>query len=221
MVKRLFLLTMLLLAAVMPAANAVAQEHSTAAPAATGAEHETAAGGHEEHPSLLPDLESRQTYYSAVWVMIIFVILLVILYQTAWKNILTGLKKREERIRSDIAEAEATRARAEATLKEYNAQLATAEERVRQLIAGATADGEKLATNIRMKAQQEAEEIKERSVRDIEATKDAALKEIYAKTADLATSVAEKIIRKNLNAADQQDLVRQSLDQLQSSANRN
>jgi F-type H+-transporting ATPase subunit b len=66
-----------------------------------------------------------------------------------------------------------------------------------------------------MKAQAEAEEIRERSTKEIEAARDAALRDIYAKTADLATSVAEKIIRRSLNAADQQDLVRQSLEQLQ------
>ena len=61
---------------------------------------------------------------SAVWTLIIFLILLGILYKGAWKNVLAGLKGREERIRNDIAQAEAARAKAEATLKEYNAQLA-------------------------------------------------------------------------------------------------
>jgi F-type H+-transporting ATPase subunit b len=147
--------------------------------------------------------------------VIIFVVLLIVLYPTAWKSVLAGLKAREQRIRNDIAEAEAAHAKAEATLNQYNAQLAAAEERVRQMITQAVADGEKLATSIRMKAQSESEEIKERAQKDIEAARDAALREIYEKTAELATSVAEKIIRRNLNAADQQQLVRESLEQLQ------
>ena len=67
-----------------------------------------------------------------------------------------------------------------------------------------------------MKAQQEAEESKEHATREIEAAKQTALTEIYAQTANLATSIAEKIIRRNLNADDQRDLVDQSLKQLQS-----
>jgi F-type H+-transporting ATPase subunit b len=203
-------------------------EHNTAATAAphtegadavgTGAVehagHEAAAAEHGSEP-LLPSLEEKSTYLEALWVVIIFLVLVAVLYPTAWKNVLAGLKKREERIRNDIAEAEAARAKAEATLKEYSAQLAAAEDRVRDMLTKATADGEKLATSIRLKAQSEAEEIKERSQRDIEAARDAALREIYERTADLATSVAEKIIRRNLNAADQQDLVRESLEQLQ------
>src|ERR1700710_2613868 len=72
----------------------------------------------QEEPKapLLPPLTgegSRQTYMQAVWVIIIFVILLAILYPTAWKNLLAGLKKREDRIRTDIAEAENARMKAD------------------------------------------------------------------------------------------------------------
>ena len=50
--------------------------------------------------STVPDMASKETYLSAVWVVIIFIILLCVLYPTAWRNVLNGLKKREERIRS-------------------------------------------------------------------------------------------------------------------------
>ena len=128
---------------------------------------------------------------------------------------LAGLKKREERIRKDIADAEAARGRAEATLREYNQQLATAETRVREMLNKATADAERLATSVRMQAQQESEEIKERTTKDIEAAKNQAIREIHGYAATLATSVAEKIIKRNLNAADQESLVQESLEQLQ------
>jgi len=170
-------------------------------------------------PPLLPPLTgegSQQTYMQAVWVIIIFVILLAILYPTAWKNVLAGLKKREERIRADIANAEIARSKAESTLREYAAQLATAEQKARDIISQAAMDAEKIATTIRMKAQQEGEEAKERATREIEVAKNNALTEIYEQTASLATSVAEKILRRSLNADDQRDLVNRSLEELQS-----
>ncbi len=153
---------------------------------------------------------------SCVWVLIIFVILVVILYKTAWKNVLAGLKAREERIRGDIAAAEAAKAKAEASLKEFNTQLATAEDKAKNILAQAALDAEKIAAGIRLRSQQEAEEIKERANEEIEATKRQALSEIYDQAANLSTSIAEKIIRRNLNPDDQRDLVKQSLDQLQS-----
>jgi F-type H+-transporting ATPase subunit b len=188
--------------------GAVEGDHAAAAAGA----HE---GGEHEKAPLLPDPTSGETWMQALWVIIIFLVLLAVLYPTAWKSVLAGLKTREERIRKDIADAEAARARAEATLKEYNAQLATAENKIRDMLAKAAADGERVATNLKMQAQQESEEIKNRATREIESAKDQALAEVYEKTADLATSVAEKIIRRNLNPEDQRDLVARSLEQLQ------
>jgi F-type H+-transporting ATPase subunit b len=152
---------------------------------------------------------------SALWVLIIFLGVVIILYKGAWKNVLAGLKAREDRIRTAIADADAARSKGEAALKEFNAQLAAAEGQAREILSKATLEAEKLAVGIRTRAQQEAEEMKEKALKDIESSKRAALTEIYEQTASLATSVAEKILRRNLNADDQRDLVRQSLDELQ------
>ncbi len=151
---------------------------------------------------------------SLVWVLAIFLVLVFILYKTAWKNVLAGLNARERRIRGDIADAEAARSKAETSLKEYNLRLTTAEGQVRDLMAKAQVDAERTATTIRMTAQQEAEEIKERAIKEIDAARDAALVEVYSQTANLATMVAEKILKRNLNADDQKDLVNQSLEQM-------
>ncbi len=151
---------------------------------------------------------------SAVWVLLIFVAVLFILAKP-WKNVLAGLTAREQRIRRDIADAEGARVKAEASLVEYNKQLATAETQVRELLARATADAERIAANIQAKAQAESEEMKARAVKEIDTSRQQALSDIYEQTANLATSVAEKILRRNLNADDQKDLVSRSLDQLQ------
>jgi len=146
--------------------------------------------------------------------IVIFAILVAVLGKYAWGPILSGLKAREEKIRKDIADAEATRAKAEATLREYNQQLATAEQKVRDMLNRAATDAEKLAAGIRTHAQQEAEETKERALKDIEAARVQAIAQVYEQTADLATRVAEKIIRRNLNADDQRDLVERSLERV-------
>jgi F-type H+-transporting ATPase subunit b len=199
---------------VMAAAD---EAHPTTSAGASVESHATsthAEGGHEK-PALIPDLSKAATWWSAFWVIVIFLIVLALLYPTAWKNVLAGLKAREQRIRTDIADAEAARTKAEATLREYNTQLAAAEQRVRDMIATATADGERMATQIRARGEQEAQEIKERATHEIEAAKKQAIVEIYDQAAVLATSVAEKILRRNLSADDQRDLVTRSLDQVQ------
>jgi len=208
MLKKLTLaLVLIWTLAAMPGKALAAPEHEAGATA-----------GHEEgeKPALVSDLfHDRAAQLQAVWTVIIFLVLLAVLYPTAWKSVLKGLKAREERIRNDIAEAEAARAKAEATLREYNTQLAGAESRVRDMLNSATKDGERIATEIRMRAQSEAEEAKKRATRDIETAKQQALAEIYQTAAELSTSIAEKILRRNINAEDQKDLVKRSLDELQ------
>ncbi len=228
MLKRIVLI---LAMATWLAAPALAQDHAGSHTDATGTPSEVHAAGQGVEPAdhsaasahdgahakapLLPDHTSKEAWLQALWVVIIFIALLAILYPTAWKNVLAGLKAREQRIREDIANAEAARAKAETTLREYNQQLATAEGKIRDMLAQATTDGERIATNLRMQAQTESEEIKNRATREIEAAKNQALTEVYEQTANLATTVAEKILRRNLNADDQRDLVSRSLEQVQ------
>ena len=223
MLKRLFLAVALLGWVVSPVAAADTHPAATDTHAATGEAAHGAAADHatgHEKPELLPDPTSGATWFQALWVVIIFLALLAILYPTAWKNVLAGLKQREARIRQDIAEAEAARKRAEGTLTAYNQQLATAEGQVRDILAKAQQDAEKIGTTMKMQAQQEAEEIKERATRDIEAARKAALSDIYAQAADLSTNIASKILRRNLNADDQRDLVDSSLRQFETVENK-
>lgn len=161
-----------------------------------------------------------QGLITGIVTIVVFIILLAVLGKYAWGPILSGLKAREDKIRKDIADAEATRAKAEATLRDYNTQLATAEQKVRDLLNKAAVDAEKLAAQMRTQAQNEAEETRERALKDIEAARAQALSEIYEQTADLATKVAEKILRRNINAGDQRDLVNESLKELETAGAR-
>jgi F-type H+-transporting ATPase subunit b len=208
--RRFLLLAFALLAtlfAVTPRfALAAEVEHATPAAAGEHGENEPAAN------LLRPANESAIT---AVTTLIVFLILVFVLGKFAWGPIATGLKAREDKIRKDIADAEAARARAEATLREYNTKLASAEAQIREMLSKATADAENIATNIRARAQQESEEIKERANRDIETARDQAIGQIHNEAVNLATSIAEKILHRNLNPDDQRDLLARSLEQLQ------
>ena len=217
MLKRTLAVVIATLALLAGRALAADAPHAPAHGTSTVVESHEA--GHAAHidgdERLVPIPPSKDTIVSAVWVLIIFLVMMAILYNTAWKQILLGLKKREDRIRQDIAEAEASRKRSEATLAEYQKQLAAAESQVRDILSKAATDAERIATSMKMQAQQEAEEAKERATRDIEAARKAAVTDIYAQAADLSTAIAEKILRRSLNAKDQSDLVAQSLEQLQ------
>ncbi|HEX3602039.1 MAG TPA: F0F1 ATP synthase subunit B [Lacipirellulaceae bacterium] len=173
------------------------------------------------HPQLVPEHvfpPPPQVTATAIWTIVIFVIMLIILYPTAWKNVLAGLKAREARIRKDISDAEVSRSKAEATLKEYSARLATAEKQVQEMIAKAVQQGETIAAQIKTAAQKEAEDARQRTQKEIESATRQAVTDFKQRAAEISTSIAEKIIRRNLNADDQRELVNQSLEQLQSTS---
>ena len=143
LIRLMPLLAMALFACPLWAAdNAAAEQTSAQAEHRTTAENAPAENksAEDKHELLDPSIQS------AIWVLLIFVVLAVILYKTAWKNVLTGLKAREERIRKDIADAEAARLKADESLKQYNSRLAEAEEKVRNILDKAAVDAEKLAT---------------------------------------------------------------------------
>jgi F-type H+-transporting ATPase subunit b len=197
--------------ALMPVPRTVAADESTTAahhstnemkPEAAEGQAGAEEGGHE-------------VTMNSFWVLLIFIIMLVILYPTAWRGIVQGLKKREDRIRTDIEDAEKARAAAEAMLKESTANLAAAEAKTRELIAAATTQGQQLAAHIRQQAQNETQSIAQRTTQDIAAARDAALRDVHNQAALLSTAVAEKIVRQNLNDTDQEQLIRESLNQLQ------
>lgn len=227
-----FVCVLLAMAAVLVVRPNVARaEHTEAAPtshpsqaaiAPTGPEP-TAPGPHvqgaahsgEEKLELVPAPGATQIITSLV-TLGVFLLLVAVLGKYAWGPIVTGLKAREDKIRKEIHDAEAARAQADATLREYNTRLAQAEQQVRDLLAKASTDAEQIAAGVRARATQEAEESKEKAIRDIEVARKQAIAEVYQQAAVIATSVAEKILQRNLNADDQRDLVNRSLEQLQS-----
>jgi len=179
-----------------------------ASPLLTLAAEEAGEGGAHFPPQI------NEGLMTAITTLVVFILLVVLPGTVAFKPIAKGLADREAKIRRDIEEAERARAQADAQMKQYQAQLAKAGDEVRAILDKANADAQALATRTKMQAQQEAEEAKERALKDIEASRKSAVAEIHEYAASLSTSIAEKILRRNLNVDDQRELVRQSLEQL-------
>lgn len=210
---RTTLLNLTLFAVALALAPAATTRAADVEPHGTG----TTAAGAEDHGVKAELLRgpAEGGLITAVVTLIVFLLLVAVLGKFAWGPISKGLQEREDKIRRDIEEAEAARARAEASLKEYQAQLATAEARVREMLAKANTDAEQISGTIRARAQQEAQETKDNATREIDNARRAAVRQVHEEAAVLATRVAEKILRRNLNPDDQRDLVAASLDQVE------
>ncbi|MHC4975260.1 MAG: F0F1 ATP synthase subunit B [Planctomycetota bacterium] len=147
--------------------------------------------------------------------LIVFALAFVILWKTAWPKILGGLEDREDKIRDEITNAEKAREDAEAALAEYQKSLSEARQEAGKIIEQAKIDQQRVAAELKAKTENELNQMRDSAKRDIEHAKKQAVSEIYDHMSSLATDVASKILDKELNVADQQKLVEESLKQLQ------
>ena len=147
----------------------------------------------------------------AIAAIIVFVLLMVVLKKMAWVPILKGLQDRENKIRSDLEEAEDSAKSATETLKQYKAQLAQAQHDADRIIEQSRSDALKLGDQLKDQTQSEITAMKQRAANDITRAKEQALADLYSQTATLATAVAGRILQRQINPDDQRELIDQSL----------
>lgn len=168
---------------------------------------------------LAADDAVMQDVFAPAWLpaitsIVVFLVAFGFLYLKVWPMITGGLDARENKIREEIAAAEESRKQARAALAEYEENLAKAREEATQMIARARADAKATSEELRKRNEEELTAMKERATRDIEAAKRNAIGEIHAEAASLATSIAARILEREVSTEDQQRLVEQSLQEL-------
>jgi F-type H+-transporting ATPase subunit b len=151
---------------------------------------------------------------NALWTVVIFVLVLVVLGKFAWGPILKSLQARESYILESLERAKRERDEAAVRLKEYEDKLAQARTEVTALVEEGRRDVEVVKKKILEEARQEAEKERERTRREIQIATDTATKQLYSLAAHLATDMAGRIIRKELNAQDHERLIAESIQEL-------
>ncbi len=143
----------------------------------------------------------------ALWTLIVFVVVLLILSKYAWGPIAEGLQKREDEIAGQIAEAQRKNDEARQILAQYEKKLTDATAEVRGLFEQGRRDAEQVGKQLIDKAREEAGIEHQRAVQRIETATSVALKELAEKSATLAVELAGKIVGTQLKAADHSRLI--------------
>ncbi len=151
---------------------------------------------------------------AALWTLIIFALVVLILGKFAWGPILGVFQKREEFIRDSLEEARKDREAAEATLKEYTEKLLAAKVEASAIVDEGRRDAEAVKHKVEKEAKGEADAIIARAKREIGIATDTAVKELYDLTGRLATDVAARIIRKELDPREHERLIAESVEEL-------
>jgi len=162
-----------------------------------------------------PNLFNADTL-PAYTALIVFGITFAMLGVFVWPKILKGLDDRNNKILSEIRAAEAAQVKAKAAQSEFEKRLDEARAEADRTIRAARVEAERQADELRARAVLDLEEIKSRATQELEGAKRAALREIHAVAASLATTVAGKILKREIQPADQKRLVEESLSELSS-----
>ena len=153
-----------------------------------------------------------------IWSIVVFVILLVVLKKYAWGPILEGLQKREHNIESAVRDAQQARDEAQRLRDQLQREVDKAHEKVRDILDEGRRHAQQTTDEMIAKARTEIQAERDRLRREIEMARDQALQEIWKRTADLATEVSAKAIRRQLSAEDHRRLVDEALGELKGAA---
>ena len=151
--------------------------------------------------------------------IVVTLFLFILLSKLVWPKIIAGLDERYEKIRSEIDAAEKARHDAQAAQRKFEEKLQQAQAEAAATIASALATARRVADELRSKNDAELADMKARAIADIESAKQAAVKEINDHAVALATTMASKILRREVGAGDQSRLVTESLAELSRARN--
>ena len=103
------------------------------------------------------------------------------------------------------------RDRAQANLKQYEDKLAGAADEAKEVMAEARKDATTAKEKILTEAKEEADRLRDRALADIEAAKNAAVRDLAEKSVDSAVSLAGNIVRRSLDKSDHSKLIDDSI----------
>ena len=136
-----------------------------------------------------------------------FLIFLFLIRKFAWGPVLQTLEDRKAKIAGDLADAERRKQEAAELRARLEQELRGIDQQARVKIAEAVAEGEKLASEIKVDAQAQARARLERAEAEIAAERAKAQKALLEDMARLAVGGAEKILRKKLDEGEQRRLI--------------
>lgn len=146
---------------------------------------------------------------NTLWYLIVFALLLVAVKHYAWGPVKDMMEKRRQKVIDDLDQAASDRKKAETLANEREAALKNSRQEATQILSDAKSNAQKTSKQIVSEANDEASAIREKAKADAAQAKTDALNEARDEVADLSVTIAEKVIAKNLSAADQKELVDQ------------
>ena len=147
------------------------------------------------------------TFADALWTVISFVVLLLVLGKYAWGPLLKTLNARQEQIEQQLKTAQESRKQAEKLLGEYRQQ----GDELLQKAAAQAHDHQKQAHD---KMQQEVTALRRNATEDIENAKAAAMDQLWHEAGDMVLKLGTQVLERTVSKEDNQQLIAKAISQL-------
>jgi F-type H+-transporting ATPase subunit b len=152
------------------------------------------------------------TFADALWTVVSFVLLVVVLGKVAWKPVLKRLGAREKYIQEQIETAENARKNAEKLLEEHKQQAL-------QIITEATKQAQKETQELTEKTRQEVLEVRRRAQKDIKHARIAASEQLWKEAGDIVEALGSEVLGRVVTLKDNQRLIDDAIGKLRQKQN--
>jgi len=146
-----------------------------------------------------------------IWTLVTFVIVLIVLRKFAFGPIQQLIDTRRQAIVADLDAAQAAREEAQTSLAEYRQQLAEARKEANKIVEDARRVGDERRAAAVAELDAEKTRLMQQTREEIQSETRQALNAIKQQVADLTLAATEKVVRAQLNEAEQRRLIDEAL----------
>lgn len=149
-----------------------------------------------------------------IWVWVTFGFLLLLMGKYAWKPILNAIESRESYVRDTLDKANRTNEEAQLLFENHQKLIANSEKEAHKLLKESRELADKMRDDVLKKARDEASEIMDKAMIEIENQKNSAKVELQGLVADLSINIAEKLINEKLDGKKQHQLIDSYIEEM-------
>ena len=154
------------------------------------------------------------TFWTALFVLLNTLAIFFVAKKFLFKPVMKIIKDRQDEIDGMYQAAGDAKKQAEAMRGEYQQKLTAAQQTSERIVKEAVSRGQAREEEILRKANADAAAIMDKASADIALEKKKAINDAKDEISDLAMAIAGKVVGRELNEADQKDLIDRFIDNL-------
>jgi F-type H+-transporting ATPase subunit b len=154
-----------------------------------------------------------------IWTILTFLILVGLLAKFAWRPLLAALDERQSSIRKALDDARKAKQDLEGIHAESAKLLAQARSEAAEIVSRSRSDADRFREEMKDKARTEAAGLIRNAERQIELETTRALQQIRQEAVDISIGIASKLLQRNVSKEDNERLIAETFQQLETSRN--